>query len=109
AIGLELFDAAISVERARSTARDRGVGVVLLGHELGIEQLLHVLVELATLLAGLLDEPVEIHGIDVPRDPALGVGGAGVTVGGDDGVSLHTVRVPATWSPRQAPTDANGP
>ena len=67
AVGLELHDAAVGVERAGAPARRRGLGVVLLGHELGIEQLRHALVELAPLLRGVLAEPVEVRGVDVLR------------------------------------------
>ena len=49
----------------------------------------------------MLDEPVEECGIDVLGEPALGIGGAGVTVGGDDGVPLHGLSVPVTRTGRQ--------
>ena len=68
---------------------DRGVGVVLLGHELRVEQLGHRLVELAPLLGGVLAESVEVRGVDVVGEPALRVGCSRVAVGGDHGVTAH--------------------
>ena len=65
----ELGDAPVGVERARSAARDRGVGVVLLGHELRVEELVHRLVELASLLGGVLEELVEVRGSTYSVNP----------------------------------------
>ena len=68
AVGLELDDAPIGV-----VAPDRppsiGLGVVLLGHELRVEELVHRLVERAS-FSGVLAEPVAVGGLDVLGEPA---------------------------------------
>ena len=73
AVGLELHDAPVGVVRAGSATLDRGLGVVLLGHELRVEELGHRLVEHAPLLRGVLAEPVPVRGVDVLGEPALRV------------------------------------
>ena len=89
AVGLELDDAPVGVERAGSPTFERGLGVVLLGHELRVEELGHRLVEHASLLGGVLEQPVEVAGLDVLGEPTLRVGGARMAVGGDHGVAAH--------------------
>ena len=89
AVGLKLGDPPIGVVRAGPPTAQRRFRVVLLRHELGVEELRERFVELAPFLRSVFTELIEVRGIHVLREAALRVSCSRMAVSRDDRVPAH--------------------